>query len=82
MGSSAGAGRPGSTRALANLQFFNQSHNYENQASNILEMEKRYEAPLKQPPMTSNAPGGGAGQPRGGQVLMQTGHGMQLVHQP
>jgi|TARA_B110001450_G_scaffold71838_1_gene68102 hypothetical protein len=47
MANSAGTTRPGSTRALANLQFFNQSHTYENQASNILEMEKRYETPLK-----------------------------------
>ena len=32
---------------LANMLFFNHWHNYENQASNILEMEKRYETYLK-----------------------------------
>lgn len=37
-----------------NLPFQHDSHNYENQASNILEMEKRYETPLKQHPISRN----------------------------
>lgn len=36
-----------SDRALANMLFFNHWHNYENQSSNILEMVRRYETPLK-----------------------------------
>jgi hypothetical protein len=37
-----------SNPALANMLFFSHWHNYENQASNILEMEKRYETHLKE----------------------------------
>lgn len=37
-----------SNPSLANMLFFSHWHNYENQASNILEMEKRYETHLKE----------------------------------
>jgi|DEB0MinimDraft_12_1074336.scaffolds.fasta_scaffold35612_1 hypothetical protein len=45
--------------------FQHESHNYENQASNILEMEKRYETPLKQNPMSRNVVIAGGGQVMG-----------------
>ena len=44
-----------SDQALSNMLFFNHWHNYENQASNILEMVRRYETPLKQPSQASSA---------------------------
>jgi hypothetical protein len=47
--------------------FQHESHNYENQASNILEMEKRYETPLKQNPNIRNVVIAGVGNALDGQ---------------
>ena len=68
-----GARPNSSTRMSTNLSLPNQSH-CENQASNILEMERRYETPLKQQPL----PPSSAGHPHG-QILLPTSHGV-LVH--
>jgi len=37
----------GQSKVRGENPFMHDSHNYENQASNILKMEKRYETPLK-----------------------------------
>ena len=57
------------------------SHNYENQASNILKMEKRYETPLKQQSIQTTITTA-LGQPNGGQLLIQNGNEVQMVQQP
>ena len=42
-------------------------------------MERRYETPLKQQPLPPSSAAGGGTRPHGGQMLVQTGHGVQLV---
>lgn len=58
----------------------NESHVYYNQASNILEMEKRYEIPLTANPYTATLAVPLTTNP-GAHMMVHAGHEMKMVNQ-